>query len=895
MTSLPPFQIIDLDKFNLDRYDDIIYNNPNPTYTLNYGFLGTPSTSFESGIIINRGTLTDATILWDESKNFFKAGLLASEKRIACIEDTPDVNGIPYWLGTSDNRFETNSSQLCIIPLTGNVGIGTNSPSFLLDVNGTSRTSSLITTGNVGIGTNSVPTSSILQIINNSSRYPPTAISSATTVIANTQFTATVSGVYYGTGTYTFTSSSSASGTLVPWKLFDRITNTTSYWQPAGTPYGTSNGIYIGTSISTTYGSTTYYGEWVQIQLPLSIILTSFTITASAFGAVNAPRDFILVGSSDGTTWTLIGSAYTNESFTQSQTKTYTLSSNSTSYSYYRLAINGKATTGTGYLDFTEWALYSNTSLLTVNTNGETIFGAVGSERMEIDPNGNVGIGTNMPSTLLHILSSSTDTIQTIQTNGASKNSILRLFSSYDGDITNSGNAIIQFGNKNTGGILPDNSWYMGLDRGGGVNAFDPPFKIGFKPSDWGTVGDNDLLTISTSGNVGIGSNMPSFLLDVNGESEMNKISTCANINNNTTRPTISITTVNGEIHAYGCGTTTILSKTADDGFLRLSAGGGTNTSNKSYIDISGLSQQADMNRNIVFGTAGTERMRIDLNGTVGIGTNAPTSGFLLDVNDESKTSKISTCANINGTSSTSRPTLTTTTINGEIHSYGCGSSTILSKTADDGFLRLSAGGGTSTSNKSYIDISGIYSNASDMDRNIVFGTAGTERMRIDLNGNLDIASGFLTFNTSIRGIRARATGTGTGDSILDNDLVTNIGTSVATEGLLIRYFRVTNTTGPCRLQYFIGTNTGTINAQIGCNNGLPTYFCANNGNFGIGTSTPNTSAILDLTSTTKALLLPRATSISGTPVNGMIYYDSTNNLLKAYISGAWRTITTTA
>ena len=60
-------------------------------------------------------------------------------------------------------------------------------------------------------------------------------------------------------------------------------------------------------------------------------------------------------------------------------------------------------------------------------------------------------------------------------------------------------------------------------------------------------------------------------------------------------------------------------------------------------------------------------------------------------------------------------------------------------------------------------------------------------------------------------------------------------------------------------------------------------------GNVGIGTSTPATSAKLDITSTTGALLLPRMTTTQRdalTAVNGM--FNSTDNKFQAYENGAW-------
>ncbi|BFM42783.1 hypothetical protein CFS9_14240 [Flavobacterium sp. CFS9] len=85
-------------------------------------------------------------------------------------------------------------------------------------------------------------------------------------------------------------------------------------------------------------------------------------------------------------------------------------------------------------------------------------------------------------------------------------------------------------------------------------------------------------------------------------------------------RPVISAGTMEyGEIRGYS-----LHGNLMDDGFLRLSAGAGTTQWTKSYIDMSGYSTVPDMDRNIVFGTSGTERMRINQYGNVGIGTLTP-------------------------------------------------------------------------------------------------------------------------------------------------------------------------------------------------------------------------------------------------------------------------------
>jgi hypothetical protein len=109
----------------------------------------------------------------------------------------------------------------------------------------------------------------------------------------------------------------------------------------------------------------------------------------------------------------------------------------------------------------------------------------------------------------------------------------------------------------------------------------------------------------------------------------------------------------------------------------------------------------------------------------VGVGTSVPNAA--LDV------STGSIVLNSGTDTSSAVPGISSSRVSGEISAYasnGFGS--------DAGLLRLSAGGGTTVIEKSYIDLTGYNTNASD--RNTIrLGTAGTERMRITREGRIGI------------------------------------------------------------------------------------------------------------------------------------------------------------
>ena len=132
----------------------------------------------------------------------------------------------------------------------------------------------------------------------------------------------------------------------------------------------------------------------------------------------------------------------------------------------------------------------------------------------------------------------------------------------------------------------------------------------------WTLSGTN---TYNTTGNVGVGTNSPTSKLNIAGGG----IKLAAGLGNSATRPSLNTSSI-GNYEIRGVGGSPSQVDWQDDGFLRLSAGGGTDINTQSSIDMSGYSTVADMNNNIVMRTGGSERLRINNIGNVGIGNSSP-------------------------------------------------------------------------------------------------------------------------------------------------------------------------------------------------------------------------------------------------------------------------------
>lgn len=252
------------------------------------------------------------------------------------------------------------------------------------------------------------------------------------------------------------------------------------------------------------------------------------------------------------------------------------------------------------------------------------------SDTSSSNPNfflGNVGVGTSNPSSKFHVQDNTNDCINITQSTAINKNAISRLWATYDGAKSLCGNAIIQLANKaDASAANPDNCWYIGMHATAGANDFDPPLKIGFRGTTWGLPGDNDLLTILTNGRVGIGTASPNSQLHI-GPSNVRSI-TAQNINNvggfaynsNILGFNMSTNTSSGVMSCYSDGANIKSAFIANqNGQLEFG-----NYAATSAVDYTGT--YSDIGSSLT-------KMVISPSGSIGIGTSTPSNQAILDIN----------------------------------------------------------------------------------------------------------------------------------------------------------------------------------------------------------------------------------------------------------------------
>jgi hypothetical protein len=203
---------------------------------------------------------------------------------------------------------------------------------------------------------------------------------------------------------------------------------------------------------------------------------------------------------------------------------------------------------------------------------GELIFDSGTTERMRIDSSGNVGINTNNPAELLHVKSSNSDTAETVAGFG-------------NGDID------------------------VGLEiktNGNGGSSLDWGFNAKNARNLVFDTNQNERMRITSTGNVGIGDDTPSYKLDVNGTSRF--VST-AQFDANTAN-------YGGAYDIYRSGAGYFRHRIADQ-TLSL---GVTNTAGTVHYPIV-MAAASDV---LIFNNEDGEMARFDTSGNLGIGENSP-------------------------------------------------------------------------------------------------------------------------------------------------------------------------------------------------------------------------------------------------------------------------------
>jgi len=207
--------------------------------------------------------------------------------------------------------------------------------------------------------------------------FPPAAMTSYATTLN--------SG--YGQGTYV-ASASSENPTYVSWGAFDK-TASGLLWLSSVSKYNTSAPYNALAAAATTVdvNGTSYLGEWLQIQMPSSVVLSNYTLRSDQ--STNFCATWYILGSRDGITWSLVNQQ--NQTSTSGATTySFTVTSGQ-AFTWYRLvttAVSGFYSTASGTVGIVEWTL-----------NG-TI------EGLALTQDGRLGVGVSAPVQALEVAGS---------------------------------------------------------------------------------------------------------------------------------------------------------------------------------------------------------------------------------------------------------------------------------------------------------------------------------------------------------------------------------------------------------------------------------------------------------------------------------------------------------
>ncbi len=332
-------------------------------------------------------------------------------------------------------------------------------------------------------------------------------------------------------------------------------------------------------------------------------------------------------------------------------------------------------------------------------------------------------------------------------------------------------------------------------------------------------------------------------------------------------------------------GTQTIINNSDALGRFNFNGDDGAAFINAARIEsfVDGVPGVNDMPGRLVFSTTAdgaaspTERMRIDASGQVGVGT-TPQAGRTLTV-EKNITGSTGSYAQINAGSI--QPDVTSVA-----YYFSSFASTANVNFSIGSIVHYSANGVSTFSNV----------------------TAGGA---INVQTGFEVGSGF-TGATSNYGFRSRINA-GAGrwnfraDGTADNYFAGNVGIGTSAPAVKLQVEDIgssqvrafeTGSSVDLRMNAAAGA---TLSGVVGTFSNHPLVFFTNStakmristsGQIGIGTSAPDASAALDVTSTTGGILFPRMTTAQrdaiASPANGLVLYNTSTDKLQVRAAAAW-------
>ena len=259
--------------------------------------------------------------------------------------NTPAVTAIATQLGsTTSAAFVVTPAQTAastgtitwtLSPVSGYINSSTGVITVPLGTSISAVTYTVTATGPTGLANSqafSLTTAGLARA------YPPAAMTANSTNIQSSA---------YGNGTYV-TSASTYLNAQYPYNAFDGSSATE--WDSTNNIYtGSVGGAYNGSQSTVDMQGTSHLGEWLQIQLPQTIVMSSYAVAPYA-------SSFDVYGSTDGLRWTCVDSR--RSVVWNGTTKTvYNLAVTPAAFTYYRFVTNANnvGATATGIY---EWVIY---------------------------------------------------------------------------------------------------------------------------------------------------------------------------------------------------------------------------------------------------------------------------------------------------------------------------------------------------------------------------------------------------------------------------------------------------------------------------------------------------------------------------------------------------------